>query len=293
MRIFVGGGSGFVGGHMCRELRARGHQVRLLVHRRGVLQEAGIEQVEGDVAELGTFVQAVAGCEAVINLVGIIREFPDKGVTFDRLHVAATGNMVRAATQHGIGRYLQMSALGARPNATSRYHQTKYQAEELVRAAGLDYTIFRPSVIFGPKDAFVNMLAGYIRNFSAVPVIGNGSYRLQPIAAADVARCFALALELPATIGQSYTLCGADRLTYNELIDAIGRVLGKSFVLKLRNPLALMKLVTPLLQGFSFFPLTMDQLTMLVEESICDGSWQETFAFKPTPFEQGIAAYLR
>jgi uncharacterized protein YbjT (DUF2867 family) len=293
MRIFVSGGSGFVGGHICRELRAAGHEVRLLVHRRSVSPEAGIEQVEGDVAELGSFAQGLAGCDAVINLVGIIREFPGRGITFDRLHVAATRNMLAAARQNGIGRYLQMSALGARSGAASRYHQTKFQAEELVGNSGLDATIFRPSLIFGPKDAFVNMLAGYIRNFSAVPVVGDGSYRLQPIAATDVARCFALALAMPETIGKSYTLCGPDRLTYNDLVDTIGLVLGKKSVVKLRNPLALLRMITPLLQGFSFFPLTMDQITMLLEESICDGSWQETFHFAPTGFQEGIERYLR
>ena len=293
MRLFVSGGSGFVGGHVCRELRGRGHQVRLLVHRRQVLQEAGIEQVEGDVTDLASFSDAVAGCDGVINLIGIIREFPGRGITFDRLHVAATENMVAAARANGISRYLQMSALGARAGATSLYHQTKFQAEELVRGSGLDYTIFQPSLIFGPKDAFVNMLAGYIRHFSAVPVIGDGSYRLQPVAADDVARCFALALEKPETVGQTYTLCGRDQFTYNALVDTIGLALGKSFVLKLRNPVGLLKLITPLLQRFSFYPLTMDQITMLLEESICDGSWQETFAFTPLGFEEGIGLYLR
>jgi NADH dehydrogenase len=126
-----------------------------------------------------------------------------------------------------------------------------------------------------------------------VPVIGSGSYRLQPIAAEDVARCFALALEKPATIGQVYTLCGRDRLTYLELVDAVGRALGKSFVLKVKNPLSLMKLVTPLLEGFSFFPLTSDQITMLLEESVCDGSWRETFGFEPVGFQEGIGRYLQ
>jgi NADH dehydrogenase len=127
-----------------------------------------------------------------------------------------------------------------------------------VRASGLDWTIFRPSIIFGPRDDFVNKLAGFIRSYPAVPVIGDGRYRLQPIAADDVARCFAMALEMPETIGQTYEICGPDRLTYNELLDTIGRVLG-----------------------------------MLVEENICDGSWQETFRFAPERFEAGIAKYLK
>jgi NADH dehydrogenase len=293
MKLFIAGGTGFVGGHLCRELLARGHQLRLLVHAARGGAEAGIEHFAGDVTDVRSCRQGAAGCDAVINLVGIIREFPGRGVTFSRLHVEATANMVAAARENGIRRYLQMSALGSRPGAVSGYHRSKYAAEELVTASGLESTIFRPSLIFGPGDAFVTMLAGYIRSLSAVPVIGSGSYRLQPIAAGDVARCFALALEKPATVGQVYTLCGRDRFTYLELVDVIGRALGKSFVLKVKNPLSLMKLVTPLLEGFSFFPLTSDQITMLLEESICDGSWQETFGFEPTGFAEEIGRYLR
>lgn len=293
MKIFVSGATGFVGGHLCAELRGRGHQLRLLTHQRQTSHVAGVDVVAGDVTRPESYVEALRGCDAAVNLVGIIREFPDRGITFDRLHIEATRAMVGAANTSGVKRYLQMSALGTRPGAVSRYHQTKFQAEELVRASGLDFTIFRPSLIFGPNDAFVNMLAGYIRSYPAVPVIGDGQYQLQPISADDVARCFALALEMPATIGQTFELCGSDRLSYNELLDTIGRVLGKARVLKVPNPLCLMKLVVPLLQRFPFFPLTMDQLTMLTEGNVCGGKWQETFGFEPAGFEAVIRRYLR
>lgn len=293
MNIFLSGGTGFVGGHLRRALLEKGHRIRLLAHKRGDGFEDGVEVVEGDVTRPDTFAAHLAGCEAAINLVGIIREFPAQGITFEKLLVQATRNMVDGAKVAGIKRYLQMSALGTRPNATSAYHRSKFLAEEYVRASGLDYTIFRPSIIFGPKDDFVNKLAGYIKGYPAVPVIGDGKYRLQPIAADDVARCFAMALEMPETVGKIYEICGRDRLTYNEMLDTIGRVLGKSHVAKIPNPLGIMKLVVPLLQGFSFFPITMDQILMLVEENICDGVWRETFSFDPQRFEEGISAYLR
>ncbi len=293
MNIFLSGGTGFVGDHVRRALLARGHAIRLLVHKRHDGLEQGVEQVEGDVTRPETFASAVDGCDATMNLVGIIREFPGKGVTFEKLHVEATGNVIAAAQKAGVRRHIQMSALGTRPDAVSLYHRTKFRAEEEVRASGLDYTIFRPSIIFGPKDDFINKLAGYIRGYPAVPVIGDGNYRLQPISVDDVARCFALALEMPETIGQTYELCGPDRLAYNDLLDTIGKVLGKSHVTKLPNPLGIMKAVVPLLQGFSFFPITMDQILMLVEENICDGAWRETFTFEPERFEAGIRKYLR
>jgi NADH dehydrogenase len=293
MRIFVAGGTGFVGGNLCRSLREAGHEVRLLVHRRHDNLADGIEQVEGDATDLQSFVSGVSGCDAVINLIGIIREFPGRGITFEKLHVEATRNMLAAARQAGIGRYLQMSALGTRPNAVSGYHKTKWRAEELVRESGLDWTIFRPSLIFGSGDAFVNMLAELIRNLPFVPVIGDGKYRMQPIAATDVARCFSMALDIPATVGQTYELCGVDRFNYLEMLDTVGRVLGKKSVMKIKNPLLIMKLITPILQQFPFYPITMDQIQMLTEENICDGTWRSTFGFDATRFEAGIASYLK
>lgn len=292
MKVFLSGGTGFVGSHLRRALLERGHEIRLLVHKKPTGSEAGVEPVEGDVTLPESLAEMVRGCDATINLVGIIREFPRRGITFERLHVQAMKNVVEAARRGGVRRHLQMSALGVRPNATSKYHQSKFRGEEQVRASGLDWTIFRPSIIFGPQDDFVNKLAGFIRRYPAVPVIGDGLYRLQPIAAADVARCFVMALEMPETIGKTFELCGPDRLTYNDLLDTIGRVLGKSSVARIPSPLPIMKLVVPLFQRLSFFPITMDQILMLVEENICDGSWREQFAFEPERFASGIARYL-
>jgi NADH dehydrogenase len=292
MKIFISGGTGFVGGHVRQELLAKGHHLVLLVHRRRETIEPGVEQVEGDITRPDTFFRQIAGCDGVINLVGIIREFPPKGITFQRLHVEATRNMVDAAGRAGIRRYLQMSALGTRAGATSNYHRTKFEAEQYVRNSGLDFTIFRPSIVFGPKDDFINKLAAMISKLPAVPVIGDGSYRLQPVAGDDVARCFALALEMPETIGKTYELCGSTRLSYNDLLDTIGRVLGKSPVTKIPSPLGLMKLMVPLFQHIPAFPITMDQLLMLIEENICDGAWRQTFNFVPQEFESGIRSYL-
>lgn len=292
MKIFVTGGTGFVGGHVRRALLERGHSLRLLVHRRSEGVEAGIEQVEGDVTRQDTFAGAMAGCDVIVNLVGIIREFPAQGITFEKLHVEATRNLVEAARAAGIRRHLQMSALATRPDATAAYHRTKWRAEEVVRQSELDWTIFRPSLIFGPKGAFVDMLAGFVRRFPAVPVVGDGTYRLQPVSVDDVARCFALALDMPETVGQTYELCGPDRLTYNEVLDTIGRVLGKGHVVKIPQPLGLLKLVVPIMQGFSFFPLTMDQIILLTEENICSNAWPSVFGFEPCRFEAGIASFL-
>lgn len=292
MKIFISGATGFVGGQVVHELLERGHQLRLLVHKAKKEPFAGVEYIQGDVTNRADCISGVAGCDAVINLVGIIREFPGRGITFKRLHVEAAENLVAAAGENGIRRFVQMSALGSRAGAVSGYHRSKYRAEEILIASGLDWTIFRPSLIFGPKDAFVNMIADFIRRLSIVPVIGDGEYRLQPISADDVARCFAMALEMPETVTRSYNLCGPERFTYNQLIDAVARVMGRNSVLKIRNPLFMMKMLTVIMESFPFYPVTSDQITMLLEESICDGSWQKTFSFEPVRLENGIRQYL-
>lgn len=292
MKIFISGGTGFVGGHVCRALREHGHELRLLVHHRMGTAENGIEFFEGDVTRPESFVEGLSGCDAVVNLVGIIREFPAKGVTFEKLHVQATAAMLEITRKAGISRFLQMSALGVRAAAVSAYHQTKWRAEESVRGSGLKWTIFRPSLIFGPHDAFINMLAAQLRLAPVMPVIGSGSYRLQPIHADDVARCFALALEMPGTIGQTYELCGPDRLSYEVLLDMVAAALGRDRPAKPHLPLGLMKLVIPFMQKIPRFPITMDQLQMLLEESICSGEWRDVFGFEPRGLHDGIAEYL-
>lgn len=292
MKVLVTGGTGFVGGHIIRELRRNGHTVVVLSHHRARGPEQGIVVVKGDVTDPVTVGAAAWGCDAAVNLVGIIREFPAKEITFDRLHILATRNVVDAAKEAGIRRYLQMSALGTRKDAISNYHQTKFAAEEYVRRSGLDWTIFRPSLIFGPKDAFINMLADQIRKFPIVPVIGDGSYRMQPIHADDVARCFVQSLGMPETVGKIYDLCGTDRLTFLQMLSVVGKVLGKKGVTTVKSPLGLIKSVVPFLQKIPAFPLTSDQLQMLIEESICDGAWRKTFTFEPIRFEEGIREYI-
>lgn len=294
MLIFLAGGTGFVGGHVRETLLTRGHSLRLLVHRKSLGKlEPDVEEIVGDITRPETFAEAVRGCDATINLVGIIREFPGRGITFQRLHVEATANILAAAQEAKVRRHLQMSALGTHPDSSAHYFKSKFEAEEKVRKSGLDYTIFRPSIIFGPKDEFINKLAGYMRAFPAMPVIGDGEYQLQPISGEDVARCFADALERPETIGQEYDLCGPNRYTYNELLDTIGRVIGKAQVAKIKNPLPLMRLIVPFFEGFSFFPVTSDQIAMLVQGNTCDGSWRKTFDFQPISFEPGIRSYLK
>ena len=297
MRIFLTGGTGFVGSEVLRQLVAAGHAVRCLVRKgsEGKLAvREGVEIRHGDVSEPETLEGALQGCDAVIHLVGIIREFPGKGITFKRLHFEATRTMVAAAESQGVKRYLQMSANGTRENATSPYHQTKWKAEEAVRASSLAWTIFRPSLIFGPGDAFVNMLAEMMRKLPVMPVIGDGRYRMTPVAVEDVATSFVKALTLPVTIGKTFHCCGPQSYAYDEVLDLIGSALGKRHVPKLHHPVFLMKPVVALLESFPAFPLPSSQMTMLLEGNVCDPTeWAAVFGIKPLGFAEGIRGYLK
>jgi NADH dehydrogenase len=295
-RVFVTGGTGFVGRAVIQALRAEGCGVRCLVRRgseRDLHGLGAIERIEGDVMSRDSLDNGMAGCDAVIHLVGIIREHPSNGVTFDRVHVQGTINVLGAAAAAGARRYVHMSALGTRAGARSRYHQTKWAAEDAVRASPLPWTIFRPSVIYGHGDGFVTLLARMIQRLPIVPVIGAGRQRLQPVPVAHVAQGFVRALTLDPSVKHTYDVGGPEPVTMVDLIDRVAIAMGRRRPLKVHAPLGLVRAVTRLLYRFSDYPLTPDQLLMLEEENTCEpGPFYETFGLVPVPLNTGLAAML-
>ena len=296
-RVFVTGATGFVGRAVIHALRAEGYVVRCLVRRgseRSLQGLGAVERVEGDVLVRQGLEDEIAGCQAAIHLVGIIREHPQHGATFENVHTQGTQNVLDAAATAGVRRFLHMSALGARPGARARYHQTKWAAEEAVRGSGLNWTIFRPSIIYGREDEFVTLLARMVRKLPLVPVIGSGRQRLQPVPVEHVAEGFARALARPASEKQTYEVCGPDAVTMLELLDLIGRAQGRrGRVRKINIPLGLMRPAARLLHPLPGFPITPDQLRMLEEDNVGDPRpFYSTFGLTPLPLADGLRRIL-
>ncbi len=292
MRIFLTGGSGFVGHHLRKALVADEHQVVALV-RRPQADEHGVTWVTGDIQDSDLLHEAMAGCQAVIHLVGIIRE---KGAaTFARVHVAGTEHIVSAMQQLGISRLLQMSALGAGPKGPTEYFRTKWQAEELVRATGLSYTIFRPSIIFGPGDGFINTLVSQLRYFPVIPVIGAGDYTSAPISIYAVCAAFVQALSLDGeTIAKTFELCGPQVLSYTQILDTLAAY---THIRKPRlhikpNTMAMLLHLAGALH--IALPITQDELQMLMMGSTCtEDSAQSVFTLPRITLAEGIKEYIR
>lgn len=240
--IAVTGATGFVGRHVIRSLIKRGRRVRALIrdartaHR--TLPETGVDLILGDVLAPDALGALVEGSAALVHLVGIRREQPG-GVTFEKLHVAATRHAVTAARRAGVTRYVQMSALGARPDAVTEYHRTKWRAELIVRDSGLAWTILRPSLILGADGEFLQMARGWARGtepprrfmpYFCKPTPGVGepvpdrcdrSALVQPIWVEDVARAVAESLDREAPIGEVEPLVGPEALTWPQLLVTI------------------------------------------------------------------------
>ncbi len=303
MKVLVTGATGFVGTYVVNRLLQRGHAVAVLARDPDKTRNRynrPVEAVRGDVLDTASLTAAfsVAGRDAVVHLVGIINEKGEQ--TFDRMHRQAAENVIAAAKAAGVRRFLHMSAMGASEDSPSEYGRTKAAGEKAVRASGLDWTIFRPSINFGPGDGFVSLLAPIVRlNPGFIPVIGPGTTRFQPISVRDVARVFAEALEKPATIGQTYEVGGPDVLTLNDIYREIAAAIGKPRKRLVHFPLWYGRLLAVLFEGLARRgvladpPLTRDQLASLSRDNVADVSATlAAFGGEWARFAPGIREYL-
>jgi uncharacterized protein YbjT (DUF2867 family) len=229
--VLVIGGGGFVGSHVVSRLVERGLRVTVPVRRRArarhLILLPTIDVVEADVHDDAVLSRLTQDQDAVINLVGILQgsRGTPYGPEFAQAHVELPRRIVAACGTAGVQRYLHMSALGADPRGPSMYQRSKGDGEALVRASRLDWTIFQPSVVFGPEDKFLNMFAQLARFFPVLPV-GGAEVRFQPIWVGDVADAFCNALGNHETFGRAYELAGPRIYTLRELVEFAARASG-------------------------------------------------------------------
>ena len=293
--IVITGATGFVGEEIARQAHEAGYPIRAIVRdsqpARWLAERYGAELFHGNVLYAPSIEGAMQGANCVIHLVGIIHEQNEN--TFERAHTRATQYVLDEAKKSGVKRYVHMSALGVRENARSRYHQTKWAAEEYVRKSGLAWTIFRPSFIYGPHDKAINTLATLVRRLPFVPVLGNGNTKIQPISVGNVAKAFVASVRNDASIGKTYDLCGPEAFTWNELYDKLQKILGTR-KLKLHLPLPIARVQAALFEKIlPTPPFTRDQLLMLQEDNVGDPKPAERdFLLQQEDFEGGVARYL-
>ncbi|MCZ7372915.1 MAG: complex I NDUFA9 subunit family protein, partial [Candidatus Methanoperedens sp.] len=276
--ILVTGGTGFVGSHLIKRLASERIQKRCLARKTSAiekLKELGIEVAYGDVLDKESLKKAVEDVETVIHLVGIIVE--KKGATFEIIHTQGTKNLVDASKAAGVQRFIYISALGARENARSRYHKTKWEAERAVINNGMEYVIFRPSIMIGEGGEFITMLSKIVRWAPIIPII-DGESKVQPIYVENTVDCIIKSLIDTKTTNRIFEIAGPDQITYKELFLTLMEVLDVDNP-TFQIPTTFMWPAARILEGIMEKPpITTQQVIMLQEDNICDiREMQEVF----------------
>nr|VFJ69826.1 MAG: NADH dehydrogenase [Candidatus Kentron sp. FM]VFJ70549.1 MAG: NADH dehydrogenase [Candidatus Kentron sp. FM]VFK18053.1 MAG: NADH dehydrogenase [Candidatus Kentron sp. FM] len=307
MNVAIFGGTGYLGSHLVDALVAHGHYPVLLVRpgsKRNLPESDRYRIVSGDSLDGDAMRRVISGNEAVIYNVGILREFPRRGISFQSLQYEKARDAMDIATELGVERFVLTSANGVKPNGTT-YQRTKYLAEQHLRASGLAGTVLRPSAIFGDPRGHMEfatqLYEQIVRPPLPAPLFYEGSlrrakpgtFRLSPVHVEDVVRVYAKALTDPNAIGKTWSLCGPDALEWRAIIRIIGRAVGRD---KRTLPVSAsqLKMAAGFFGRFGDLPVTADQLTMLMEGNTGDSSAVfKTYGIRPTPFNEETLSYLR
>jgi NADH dehydrogenase len=304
-RVAIIGGTGFVGCHLVESLHAAGHRTSLLVRPGSedkVVKVDGSRVTLGDLTSPDAIDAVLMNCDAVIYLVGILREDRSRGITFKSSQYDGVVTVADAARAKGISRFLLMSANGIDAETTP-YQRTKRDAERYVESIGLDFTVLRPSVIFGDPRGRMEFATQLYRDMVRLPMpaVGffsglrpsSGPVLMGPVHVGDVARAFIAVLDNDETIGGTFELCGPDVLSWNEMIEAVATAVGKHKLI-LPMPIGLMRIAATALDWIPAFPVTRDQLTMLQQNNVCSMNRLETLVpGAPTAFSPENLSYLK
>lgn len=293
--VCVLGGTGFVGHHLCARLIRSGYRVRVPSRRperhRDLRVLPKLELIEADVHDPQQLAQTVSGCQAVVNLIGILNEHGHNGRGFQHAHVDLARKVVDACQASRVRRLLHMSALGAEATADiSFYQRSKAEAETLVHTLSgpeLAVTSFRPSVIFGPQDSFLNRFAALLRVVPGVFPLACPEARFQPVYVGDVAEAFANAIAARASYGQRYDLCGPHVYTLRELVRYTARLIGvRRLILGL--PAWAARAQAEVFEYLPGKPFSRDNYRSLQRDNVCAANAPHC----PTPLEAIAPSYL-
>ena len=291
-RVLVTGGAGFVGSQLVAKLSADGHDVVVLTRRRErarhLLLLPTVRVVEGDPHDPATLARWAASATAAVNLIGVLHERGRD--TFERVHVEFPRALVAACRNAGVSRILHASALAASADAASAYLRSKAAGEAIVAESGLDWTIFRPSVIFGRDDSFLNLFAKLARMFPVIP-LACAHARFQPVFVGDVAACIARALVDDETIGERYSLCGPKTYTLEQLVSYVARTSGHPRPIVPLGP-SLANLQARVMELLPGPLLTRDNLASMQHDSVCEGAFPRAFDLTPSTLEAIAPEYL-
>jgi NADH dehydrogenase len=301
--VAVTGANGFVGSYAVPALIDAGHRVVAIVRDAGRgdavrrrLSGAQRDQVEvrvADVTKPETLPAALAGADVVLHLVALPLD-RDGGRSLRLVNTDGTANVLAAAKAAGIRRFVHQGALGVVDDPALHYASSKAKADALVRESGLDWTITKPSLLFGPRDGFFNIVADLVRiSPGIVPITGSGASRFQPLAVEDLARAFVRVIADPGTVGRTIELGGPAYWTYREIVEEVLRGMGKRRVL-LPMPVMLITLVAGSAEALHLpFPVATDQLRQLKLDNVTElGATQAAFGFEPRSMS-GALGYLR
>lgn len=276
------------------DLTLRGHRLKCLARSENTakaLSARGIEVIRGDITVAETLKGILHPEDFVIHLVGIMEE--KGGTTFRAVHVDGTANLIAESKRAGVRHLFYQSALGADRDSWSGYLQTKAEAEEIVRGSGLNYTIFRPSLIIGPWDGFTKKLMDMLRLSPVIPLPGEGRAKFQPVYIKDWLKCINMVIENPGRYNLTCDIGGPEHLTYREIVETLSESAGhKKSVFEI--PMGLMKF------GAAFFekvlpspPVTSDQLRLLEQDNICDpDAVEKNFGFRPMRYSDALKEFI-
>jgi NADH dehydrogenase len=291
MTVLVTGATGFIGPHVVHALRAREAPVRALVreHSRGSRLAAwGAELVEGDVTDPDSLRAALAGVDTVIHLVAIIK---GSRADFERVMAQGTRNLVAAAEEAGVRRFVLASALGLNEHTKDQvpYFAAKWEMERAVKESPVEHVILRPSFVFGRDGGVLPTFVRLARFAPVTPIVGPGTQRLQPIWVEDLAEYYARAIDLPEAAGRTFEVGGPDAPTWNEFWERLKRVLGSRRP-SLHVPFGVMRVQAALTERLPGAPVTRDQLTMLQlgDNVVTTTDAVETFQLPLVPLDEQL-----